>query len=238
MHPTVAENTEGVIEHLRMGAETGAEVVVLPECATTGYHRRVPEQVSRGLIDDAIARVRSECAALGVVAVVGTPWYPSAADDVVWNAAVAVDGRGEILAVCPKVGLTRGETRFFTAGAHRPRFSLGSAACGVVLCREVRDAATIAATGTGGVTFWPGVIGWESEVTDPDDDVTHELASECARALDTWLVQCNWAGSVNRPELTGTGGSLVLSPAGDVVYEAPRDVAGLFAYDLAPHVGL
>lgn len=234
MQATCAGNTDGVMEHLGEAAALGAEVVVFPECATTGYHRDVPAQVSRGFIHDALARVREACAKLRLAAVVGTPYYPAADDGVVWNAAVVVGPGGDVLAVCPKVGLTKGEHRFFTPGADRPRFRLASFSCGLMLCREVRDARQRLTDGSDRITFWPGVISWEPDGGDPEDDVTPEIAVAGARTLGSYVVQCNWSNSVNRPRLRGMGGSLVLAPTGELLYESPRDTAGLFTMDLDP----
>jgi omega-amidase len=234
MRDTCAGNVAGVLDHLARAKALGADVVVLPECATTGYHRTVPEQISPAGIEDAIGRIRERCASLQVAAVFGTPYYPADDAAVVWNATVAVDASGEVVAVAPKVGLTATERRFFTAGADRPVFSLGSTACASVLCREIRDAEQILpGFGPARVTFWPGIIDWPDpgaparEDADPDNMVTPEIARTFARTLDSYVVQCNWPNSVNRPGLTRMGGSLVLSPAGEVVHRCPLGEAGI-----------
>jgi predicted amidohydrolase len=235
MRPTCAENVAGVIDHLHRAKALDADVVVFPECATTGFHRQVPEQVNRRDIADAIARIRSECAALRIAAVVGTPYYPSAEGGEIWNAAVVVDGAGEILAVCPKVGLTKSEGLFFAPGATRPTFSLGSIGCGVMLCREARDGEELRSRSGGArLTFWPGAIAWDSQPADPDNVVTPEIASACARTLESYVVQCNWSTSLNNPAIRGMGGSLVLAPTGDILHRCPLDTTGISIVDFDP----
>lgn len=233
MRWTPDENTQAVVDALEEAQRLGAEVVVLPECATTGYHSRLPEQLGPELVAEALQRVRAACAALRVGAVVGTPFYPTQAADRVWNATVAIDAAGRLLAVAPKVGLTRSERRFFSAGTARPRFSLHGGECASILCREVRDAAEILDSLRGvEVVFWPGVIGWGAPPGDPEDAVTEAIAQDCARRLGSFLVQCNWPNSLNRPELEGCGGSLVLSPAGEVLARCPVGVAGTTLVEL------
>ncbi len=226
---TVEENTRSILEHLAQAKTCGADVAVFPECATTGFHRRVPEQTSRDGIQQAIGRIRAECAVLGLPAIVGTPFFPTAQEVSIWNAALVIDSSGEVSAICPKIGLTQSESAFFHAGTARPTFILGSASCAVLLCREIRDAEYFRPFLTNvRVVFWPGVIAWNSpRATHPENVVTRGIASACARRLGVYLVQCNWAQSLNDPEVSGMGGSLVISPAGEIVHECSIDRPGL-----------
>lgn len=229
MRWTTEENSRSVIDYLARAKALSADVVVFPECSTTGYHRRVPEQISRRGIADSLERIQAQCAALELPAVVGTPFFPCAAEDRIWNAAVAIGADGEIQAVCPKAGLTQSEDRFFQAGRTRPTFSLGAASCSAFLCREVRDVEQLfPQVGGTDLVFWPGVISWDNDpYAHPDDDVTIEIAQTSARILGSYLVQCNWPNSVNRPELTAMGGSLVISPTGELLQQCPLDEAGV-----------
>ncbi len=235
MRSTCAENLAAVIEHLHEAKALGADVAVFPECATTGFHRQVPEQVSRRVVGDALTRIRVECAALPIAAVVGTPYYASPEDDEIWNAGVVIDGAGEILAVCPKVGLTNSERLFFAAGTARPTFALGSLECGLMLCREVRDGEALRSRlGGARLTFWPGAIAWDNGASDPDNVVTLEIASACARTLESYVVQCNWSTSLNNPSIWGMGGSLVLAPTGDILHRCPLDSPGISVFEIEP----
>jgi predicted amidohydrolase len=194
--------------------------------------------VNRCGIADAVARIRTECAALRIAAVVGTPYYPSSEGGEIWNAAVVIDGAGEVLAVCPKVGLTKSEGLFFAAGTARPAFALGSVGCGVMLCREVRDGEQLRGQlGGARLTFWPGAIAWDSAPADPDNQVTPEIASACARALESYVVQCNWATSLNNPAITGMGGSLVIAPTGDILHRCLLDTPGISIVEIDPAAG-
>ncbi|HEX2205849.1 MAG TPA: carbon-nitrogen hydrolase family protein [Longimicrobium sp.] len=231
---TLEENTRAIVEHLSRAKALGAEVALFPECATTGFHRRVPGETSPGAIRGAIERVREACRALALPAVVGTPFFPEAGESPRWNAAVAIGADGEVRAVCPKVGLTASEHAYFDAGAERPTFTLGAVLCGVLLCREVRDAEEARHELRGSrVVFWPGAIAWDNPASHPENVVTREIAQACARTLGAYLVQCNWATSLNDPETRGLGGSLVVSPAGEVVHACPADAPGITLVALA-----
>lgn len=225
---TVEENTRSILVHLEQASALGADVAVFPECATTGFHRRVPQEVSRRGIHRAVRRIRAGCRALGLPAVVGTPWFAPGEEPAPWNAAVAIGARGQVLAVAPKVGLTHSEGAFFRAGADRPAFALGGVSCGTVLCREVRDAADIRTSlADVRVVFWPGAIAWGNDASHPENVVTRGIAAACARTLGVHLVQCNWPNALNAPDVSGMGGSLVISPAGEIVHECPADQPGV-----------
>lgn len=225
---TLAENTRSILEHLARAKALGAEVALFPECATTGFHRQVPGQVSVAGIRDAIGRIRDACRTLEMAAVVGTPFFPTDDESPRWNAAVAIGAEGEVRAVCPKVGPTPTERAYFDAGTERPTFTLGAVSCGVLLCREVQDAEEArAALGGVHVVFWPGVIAWDAPDSHPENVVTREMAADCARTLGAYLVQCNWASSLNDPTMRGLGGSLVVSPDGEIVHACPADAPGI-----------
>ncbi|MFT5684319.1 MAG: putative amidohydrolase [Myxococcota bacterium] len=55
-------------------ARDGAALVLLPECATTGFHRGLPAQCSSRGLTDAASVLRRVSDQLGVAVVVGSPW--------------------------------------------------------------------------------------------------------------------------------------------------------------------
>lgn len=95
--PTVAANLDSILEHLGQAAEVGADVVLFPECAVTGYGKAL-EQLAADEVEGALAEIaraarRTECNVL-----VGAPtfergrWY---------NSLVAYAGVG---GQCPRGG--------------------------------------------------------------------------------------------------------------------------------------
>jgi omega-amidase len=239
MHPTPDENTRCVLDYLAQAKRLEADLVLFPECAITGYHRGVPGQISRRLVRGSLERIQAQCAALELPAIAGTPFFPTSEAAVVWNAAVAIDACGKIRAICAKAGLTESERRYFHPGDLRTVFTLGSFSCSVLLCREVRDAERLRDE-LGGVQllFWPGVIAWGTRGAHPENVITREIAQECARTLGAHLIQCNWASSLNQPVLRGMGGSMVLSPAGAILFECPLDEAGISLVELPERADL
>jgi predicted amidohydrolase len=224
---SVEESTDAVLAGLDAAAALGAELAVVPECAATGYHRRLPDRVDDLTLAASLARIRERCAALGLPAVVGTPHPAPNAPGRYLDAAVAIDGSGAVVAVTAKTGLTASEVRYFVPGGAREVFALGGTRCAVLLCREARDAERLRCEVAGArLVLWPSVIAWDYDGPVREEDrVGEEGAAHCARTLGAWIVQANAPASLNRPELRGFGGSLVLSPRGDIVHRSALDRA-------------
>jgi NAD+ synthetase len=84
-NPTVGalgSNAEAIVSRAREAQESGADLVVFPECALTGYPPR-DLLLERGFMEDvreAALRVARELAGAGTV-VVGSPWRPAELGD-------------------------------------------------------------------------------------------------------------------------------------------------------------
>jgi predicted amidohydrolase len=96
----------------RCVAETGAELVVLPETATTGFTPGVPVEELWSLVDEvpgATTRPLQDAAArLGVHIVIGT-YSRGASPAVVYNTAVLIGPSGDVLGAYHKTHLFSGE---------------------------------------------------------------------------------------------------------------------------------
>jgi predicted amidohydrolase len=79
MHPTPDENTRCVLDYMAQAKVLEADLVLFPECATTGYHRGVPGQINRRLVRASLERIQAQCAALELPAIAGTPFFPAGA---------------------------------------------------------------------------------------------------------------------------------------------------------------
>jgi NAD+ synthase (glutamine-hydrolysing) len=132
----IARNAGRIREGTRAAREAGAELVLFPELALTGYP---PEDLllKEHFLAAAAASVRELAADThGVVAVVG---YPERAEDVFNAAAVLADG--EVHAVYRKVYLPNygvfDEQRYFQAGPGGAVIALGRARLGLTVCEDI-----------------------------------------------------------------------------------------------------
>lgn len=239
MHWTVEANLVEVLAALEAAAAAGAAGCVCSELALTGFHRRVPELLDATTLAAAEAQLRETCARLGIAAAVGLPTLGDGS--VVFNSHLYVDAHGEVVARVHKRGLTPSEAGFFSRGDQRGWTSLGGLQATSVLCREMLDLDALlpelrAALPSGEpgsrVVFWPSYIG-ESDAEQAALSSTYRQgAARLARELSAWVLQSNWAESLNAPGPQGLGDGVVIGPDGTTVARLPKDAAAQVVVDL------
>jgi len=218
MAADLQENLDSIRAALAEAAEAGADLVLFPECAVTGFHRYVKLLCDPPRLDAALAGIREAVDAAGIAAVVGSPeWHP----DGFWNATVLFQPQ-QIPQISNKVGLTPSETRFFTPGDRADAWVVAGRRVGVVMCREILDGDALIDHYSDGidVLVWPGCISFDAEGS--GDDYL-EAAQDLARDMGAHLIQCNWPHSLNDPTTRGMGGSVWIGPDGTLQERAPMD---------------
>jgi NAD+ synthase (glutamine-hydrolysing) len=132
----IAGNAERIRAGMRNAAAAGAELVLFPELALTGYP---PEDLllKEHFLADAAAALQGLAAdAREVVAVVG---FPERAEDVYNAAAILADGR--VHAIYRKVYLPNygvfDEQRYFQSGAGGAVIDLAGGRLGVTVCEDI-----------------------------------------------------------------------------------------------------
>ena len=132
----LAGNEQRIAELIRRGREAGADLVLFPECALTGYPAEDLLLKEHFLRDahEAIERLAGACE--DIVAIVG---YPERAQDV-YNAAAVLAG-GRVEAVYRKLHLPNygvfDEVRYFQAGVEPAIIELGGARIGLTICEDI-----------------------------------------------------------------------------------------------------
>jgi NAD+ synthase (glutamine-hydrolysing) len=132
----IAGNTQRIRAGMRAAGEAGAELVLFPELAITGYP---PEDLllKEHFLADAAAALRELAAdAHGLVAIVG---FPERAEDVYNSAAVLADGA--VHAIYRKVYLPNygvfDEQRYFQAGPSGAVIDVGRQRIGLTVCEDM-----------------------------------------------------------------------------------------------------
>jgi NAD+ synthase (glutamine-hydrolysing) len=226
----LAGNRERILSFAGAAREAGADLVVFPELAVTGYP---PEDLllrpgflaaARESLDE-IARSTD-----GLVALVGTPWL----DRDLYNAcAVCTDGRVHAVYrkhFLPNYGVFD-EHRYFAEGRDLVVLRLGETAVGITICEDVwqpgppaTDLALAGAQLLVNLSASPYHVGKAEERED--------MLVTRARDTSSFVAFCNLVGG--QDELVFDGHSVVLDDGGAVIARAPGFVEHLLVVDVDP----
>jgi NAD+ synthase (glutamine-hydrolysing) len=221
-------NRERITSRLHQARDTGADVVLFPELAVTGYPPEDllfrPEflrQARRSL--DLIAEEATDIAAL-----VGFPWL----DRDLYNACAICAG-GEVRAIYPKRFLPNygvfDEVRYFQPGRELLLLRVGEALIGPTVCEDIwqpgppaTDLALAGAHVIANISASPFHVGKGLE--------REEMLITRARDNACWVVLVNAVGG--QDELIFDGHSVVIDEEGDVVVRAPSFEEALLVVDI------
>ncbi len=223
-------NRRRILERLDEARSGGADLVLFPELAVTGYP---PEDLLlRPGFVRAARRSLDEIAAAteGVAALVGVPWY----DGDLYNAC-AVCADGEVVAVYRKRFLPNygvfDEDRYFAPGHDCLLMRFGDAVVGPTICEDIwqpgppaTDLALGGAQLLANISASPFHVGKEHE--------REEMLKVRARDNVCFVALVNAVGG--QDELIFDGHSVVLDDEGEVVARAPGFEECLLVCDVDP----
>lgn len=218
-HPhTIEMNIERSIGYVRGAAESGADIVCLPETVTTvnvsAEFAFQPEEYP-GEYTRAFQHLARE-SRINLVA----PYFVRVGD-AMYNQATVIDRRGEIVGSYRKVQLTGSERHHVTAGGELPVFDLDFGRIAVMICLDIYfpEIPRVYAFKRAEIVFWPTVTHGPTQ---------QALSTQLkARALDNSLVmvEANLAG---HPPYAPYGGRFrpatgrIVDHHGDIIAQTGR----------------
>ncbi len=229
MRWTILESLAVTEAALHIAAQEGSHLAVFPELSATGFHREVPQEITRLESDNShlIDRLRTACQSSDIAGWFGIPYFEQSK---IFNSYLLISSSGEVLCKVDKNGLMPNEHRLFTPGNGRPCSNFKAIEMSAVICREVADTDAIThqfAQQPPEILVWPGYV---SNLVAEDENVpdgTKAQAAALAAALGCVLIQCNWADALNQPGRQDLGGSSVINHLGEVVWNCPWGKSGL-----------
>jgi NAD+ synthase (glutamine-hydrolysing) len=223
-------NRERILRRLEEAREAGADLILFPELAVTGYP---PEDL---LLRPAFIREARRSLELiaaqtgGIAALVGVPLL----DHDLFNACAVCAG-GEVKAVYRKRFLPNygvfDEERYFAAGRELVLLKLGETLIGPTVCEDLwqpgppaTDLALAGAQLIANISASPFHVGKDRE--------REEMLVTRARDSSCFVALCNAVGA--QDELVFDGHSVVLDDEGEVVARAPGFEEVLLVVDVDP----
>ena len=227
-------NRGAITRSIAEARAAGAQLVLFPELATTGYP---PEDLllrpgflraSRETLD-AVARE-----ATGIVALVGTPLLDR---DLANACAVCADGRVQAVYrkhFLPNYGVFD-EHRYFAEGRELLLLKLGETYAGVTICEDLWQPGPPATDlALGGAQLLLNLSASPFHVGKAEE--REEMLVTRARDTSSYLAFCNLVGG--QDELVFDGHSVVLDDAGEVVARAPGFEEHLLVVDIEPELAV
>ena len=131
---TLPENLERIREATAEASKAGVDVILFPECATTGYGCDFAT-LDAGSLADAIRTLGSTAAHHRVQMLVGSPIHCGRR---LFNALLVFDRRGRLAHTYAKCQLTESDRRWFTPGDGLSLFRLDGVVSTAIVCHERR----------------------------------------------------------------------------------------------------
>lgn len=249
LSPTVGDlagNTGAIIEAIGWADDAGADLLVLPELAVTGYPPEDLLEDGQFLVDVSrhIDRIVEATAGRHVTTLVGAPWQasPSTRRDLdarprnLWNAALVVaDGRLEHVhakLALPTYGVYD-EARYFAPGpSAQPLLNIAGVNVGILICEDLWTLDRPGSRAVELVGQQPDVVAVlnASPFNVGKPQVRRELVTRFAGAAQCAVVYVNQVGG--QDQLAFDGASMVASADGVLVATGVFAEADLFAVDL------
>ena len=131
---SIAGNLEKIERAASSAAQDGADVVLFPECATTGYACDFGA-LKPAALRQALRSVAAMAARLRINLLVGSPVF---AGRRLYNALVVFDRHGRLVHTYAKCQLVEADRQWFTPGNSLSLFSLEGVPATAIICHERR----------------------------------------------------------------------------------------------------
>ncbi len=232
---TLEENVSTILNYIDQ-ISGKADLLLFPELSVTGFHRGVREECAKAIAkSDLVPAIADVCRVKSISVWIG---IPTLEDQTLFNAYLLISDQGIVISEVRKNGLTETEAILFKNGASRATSTLHGYRMLPVLCREIVDLPQIkeCLPHPTDIVVWPGYISNE-ELSEDEEQVTHEQAARFATAFNAIVLQSNWANSLNKPEMTTLGGSIAIDNNGNTILRSPYGASGYYIVDLLNRTG-
>ncbi|MEM9161202.1 MAG: carbon-nitrogen hydrolase family protein [Verrucomicrobiota bacterium] len=229
--PNFLDTVEGQLRQMEQAAQEGAELIILPELATTGFTGKIAKKPRAQVtthITETIDRFRQWVLQKGIALSFGSVLFPEDESERPSNVMLTFLPDGSEYRD-DKVILMKGrEEEFFKAGENRSGFHYKGLKFDFIICCEFMDleqAARLISPDTD-IVLWPGAIRHNAGKSFKED-MSEEKICSFAMKHGVQVVRCNWANFLDAPpDRPGNmGGSYAMMKSGKVSVRCNWDSA-------------
>ena len=225
-------NVEKLRDFAARAAKAGANLVVFPEMADTGYSMPVIRRHATAWSQGAVPELRKMARALSIAVICGVSERDGA---LIYNSQIFLDEKGETVGRYRKTHLFSSapieEDKCFSAGNRLESFPMGDLHFGLSICYDLRFPEVYRRQAVeGGVDTFVISSAW------PFPRVEHLRILATARAIEnqSYLILANRAGADDG--ITFCGNSTIIDPYGVVVAGASADREELLVAEISVDV--
>ncbi|MBA2431122.1 MAG: carbon-nitrogen family hydrolase [Chthoniobacterales bacterium] len=215
----VADNVRKLRDFAARAKQAGAELIVFPEMADTGYSMPAIQEHATTWSEGAVPALREIAKEFSIAIISGVSERD---DSCIYNAQVVIDRAGEVIAKYRKTHLftpaPTEEHKCFTCGGELAAFQLRDLRLGLSICYDLRFPELYRALAAdGGVNVFVVSSAW------PFPRVEHLRTLATARAIEnqSYCILANRVGTDDGTTFCGT--SAIIDPYGVVTAAASAD---------------
>lgn len=237
------ENLDAILRAIKKLSEAGADLILFPECALTGYHTGLLE-LDHAPAARALRRAQKSAARHSVALLLPVPLAGPTLEHHL-NCALLIGADGKIQRKFTKRGLMRGEKRIFTPepATELPDdrvIEIKGYRLGLLICIEAahdpwayldREGTPMDAILWPGFWAWPKAFDWDAPFLQEEHD--EKTRANC-RQWKTPLIQATFGDNPQAQMWPDKifGGSLVIDSAGKCIHCAPLGREATFIVEL------
>jgi NAD+ synthase len=233
----IAHNAQHIIDFTKKAASQGADLVVFPEMAITGYPAE--DLLFKGGFQraamDAVSQIATALTDCSAAALVGGFWVDAQGKR--FNSAFLMDG-GQVLQRCDKHWLPNygvfDEKRLFSKGGYLQPVQWRGVSLGILICEDMWKPSAAEALAEQGAELLLVLNASPFELNKHERRL--EAARTAAQSASLPLLYCNLVGG--QDELVFDGGSFALHPSGEAQLQAPFFEEALLLAPLVHHDAL
>ncbi len=220
-------NAERTLAAISAAVAAGADIVVVPELANSGYVFNSAEEARAAAVpaDGELLRGWAQAAAPGSAMVIGG-FCELGDDGRVYNSCALIDATG-VVAVYRKLHLWANEQHWFARGeAPAPVIATRYGRIGLGICYDIEFPELARGLALGGAELIAMPTNWPREPPDKEAargglPILSQLAGTTAYLNKVFVAVCDRCGTER--ELTFEGGSVIADPHGALLAVSPED---------------